>query len=209
MRMATAPVVISAAVEGDVDEAVAHRLVRHVDGQLGTVYGKGGKPSVLKNLKGYNNAGRYSPWFVLVDLDRGRDCAPLARAEWLPRPAPRLCFRIAVRDVEAWLMADAETLASYLSIARNNVPADTESLDSPKTTLVNLARRSRSKRIREDMVPRHGSGRQVGPAYVSRITEYVDTTWRPQIAARRADSLQRAIACLRRLVEDRDGGRGS
>ena len=207
--MAAAPVVISAAVEGDVDETVVHRLVRHVGGQLGTVYGKGGKPSVLKNLKGYNNAGRYSPWFVLVDLDRGRDCAPLARAEWLPRPAPRLCFRIAVRDVEAWLMADAETLAGYLEIARKKVPADTESLDSPKTTLVNLARRSRRKRIREDMVPRHGSGRQVGPAYVSRITEYVDTTWRPQIAARRADSLQRAIACLRRLVEGRDGGRSS
>ncbi len=207
--MNAAPVVISAAVEGGVDEAVARRLVRHVGGQPGAVYGKGGKPSVLNNLKGYNNAGRHSPWFVLVDLDRDRDCAPLARTEWLPQPAPRLCFRIAVRTVEAWLMADVETLASYLDIARNKVPADTESLESPKTTLVNLARRSRRRRIREDMAPRQDSGRQVGPAYESRIIEYVDTTWRPQIAARRADSLQRTIVCLRRLVEGRDGGQGS
>ena len=48
-------------------------------------------------------------------------------------------------------MADAETLAGYLEIARNKVPVDTESLDFPKTTLVNLARRSRRKRIREDV----------------------------------------------------------
>ena len=68
----------------------------------------------------------------------------------------------------------------------------------------------RRKRIREYMVPRHGSGRQTGPAYVSRLIEYVDTTWRPDVAARHADSLQRAITCLRRLVEGRrDGGRGS
>ena len=210
MRTDGTPVVISAAVEGEVDEAVARKLVCHVGGRLGTVYGKGGKPSVLKNLKGYDNAGRRSPWFVLVDLDRDRDCAPLARAKWLPRPASRLCFRIAVREVEAWVMADAETLAGYLGVARKKVPADTESLDFPKTALVNLARRSRRKRIREDMVPRHGSGRQAGPAYVSRLIEYVDTTWRPDVAARHADSLQRAIACLRRLVEGhRDGGQGS
>ena len=38
--MNAAPVVISAAVEGSVDEAVARRLVRHVGGQPGAVYGK-------------------------------------------------------------------------------------------------------------------------------------------------------------------------
>ena len=86
--MHAAPVVISAAVEGSVDEAVARRLVRHVDGQPGAVYGKGGKPSVLSNLKGYNNAGRRSPWFVLVDLDRDRDCAPLVGERRRFRKAP-------------------------------------------------------------------------------------------------------------------------
>lgn len=35
--MNVAPVVISAAVEGNVDEAVARRLVRHVGGQPGAV----------------------------------------------------------------------------------------------------------------------------------------------------------------------------
>ena len=38
--MSVVPVVISAAVEGSVDEAVARRLVRHVGDQPGAVYGK-------------------------------------------------------------------------------------------------------------------------------------------------------------------------
>ena len=46
MRTDAMPVVISAAVEGDVDEAVAHKLVRHVGGRLGTVYGKTWRPDV-------------------------------------------------------------------------------------------------------------------------------------------------------------------
>jgi len=86
LRTDAAPVVISAAVEGSVDEAVARRLVRHVGGQPGKVYGKGGKPSVLNNLEGYNNAGRHFPWFVLVDLDR--DCAPMVGERRRFRKAP-------------------------------------------------------------------------------------------------------------------------
>ena len=195
--------VISAAVEGPMDEAVVRRLICHVGGRVGVIYGKDGKASVLNKLKGYNNAGRHSLWIVLVDLDNDQDCAPLARAAWLPKPSPRLCFRIAVREVEAWLMADAETLADYLSIARSKVPANVESLNAPKAALVNLARGSRRKNIREDMVAREGSGRQVGVAYVSRLIEYVKTTWRPDVASQRADSLRRTIDCLRCLVEDR------
>ena len=182
------------------DEAVVHRLIRHVGGQLGTVYGKNGKAAVLDKLNGYSNAGRHSPWLVLIDLDNDTDCAPPARAAWLPETAPHLCFRIAVREVEAWLMADAETLAGYLSIARSRVPTNVESLDSPKTTLVNLARNSRSKIIRKEMVPRQGSGRQVGVAYASRLIEYVETMWQPAIAARNSESLYRAIRCLCRLA---------
>ena len=50
------------------------------------------------------------------------------------------------------------------------------------------------------MVPRDGSGRSVGPAYASRMIEYVEGFWRPEVAAHRADSLRRAIACVVRLV---------
>lgn len=199
--MPTDPVVI-AAVEGVVDEAVVRRLVAHVGAVPGDVYGKNGKPHLRQRINGYNNAARHTPWLVLVDLDSDADCAPILRQDWLPDPAPRLCFRVAVRQVEAWLMADPETLARYLGVARHRIPRDPEALPSAKIEMVNLARGSRRRAIREDMVPRRGSGRPVGPAYSSRLIEYVQRHWRPEVAARHADSLGRAIACLERLMED-------
>ena len=193
--------IISAAVEGDVDEAVVRSLVAHVDGQIGDVYGKNGKPALRQRIDDYNNAARYAPWVVLVDLDNDADCAPSIREEWVPVPAPNLCFRIAVREVEAWLMADVQTLARYLSVGLSRISADPETLERPKDAMVDLARRSRRNDIRKDMVPRQKSGRRVGPAYASRLIEYVRDHRQPDVAAERSESLQRAIHSLQWLVE--------
>ena len=195
-------IVISAAVEGDVDEAVARRLISAAGGRAGSVYGKSGKSALLNRIGGYNNAARNSPWIVLVDLNGDADCVPLVKSRWLPAPARWMCFRVAVRQVEAWLMADAETLAAYLGIARSRIPGEPEVLDNSKVELVNLARRSRKRNLRADLVPRERSGRVVGPAYSSRLIEYVETHWRPPIAANRSESLRRAMTCLERLIQD-------
>lgn len=194
-------VVVTAAVEGDVDEAVARRLARQVGAAIGDVYGKNGKSALRARVQAYNHAATYAPWLILADLDRDADCAPPFRAAWLPHPSRHLCFRVAVRQVEAWIMGDVETLAQFLRVSRATIPADPESIDNPKREIVNIARRSRLGGIRADLVPREGSGRTVGPAYTSRIIEYVETGWRPDVAASRSDSLRRAIACLQRLVE--------
>jgi len=198
----TGLVVVSAAVEGIVDEAVVRKLIVQAGGRPGTVYGKSGKPHLRRQIQGYNNAARHSPWIVLVDLDRDAECAPPLCGQWVPDPAQHLCFRVAVREIEAWLMADAETLASFLSVARSRLAADPERLLEPKTEMVNLARHSRRREIREDMVPRERSGRQVGLAYAARLMEYVETRWRPEVAAQGAESLRRAIACLRQLIQE-------
>jgi len=194
------PVLVSAAVEGLVDEAVVQRLIDHVGGVPGPVYGKNGKTALRSRVRGYNNAAQRAPWIVLVDLNGEYDCAPPLRSAWLRDAAPHLCFRVAVREVEAWLLADHESLAHFLRIAAARVPRQPETLDDPKRALVDLARTSRLRAMREDMVPREGSGRSIGPAYPSRVIEFVRNQWRPDVAARQADSLQRAIACLRRLT---------
>ena len=197
--MSVSPV-ISAAVEGIVDEAVVRRLITHVGGRPGDVYGKNGKKALLKKIAGYNNAARHAPWVVLVDLDLDADCAPPLTESWLPEPASRICFRIAVREIEAWLMGDAQTLSTYLSVAQSQISRVPESLEHPKDVMVNLARRSRRRDIRKDMVPRTNGGRPVGPAYSSRLAEYAENKWRPEVAAERSESLRRAICCLTRLV---------
>ena len=115
-----------------------------------------------------------------------------------------MCFRVAVREVEAWLLGDHEKLATFLGVAVSRIPRDPEAEMDPKTTMVELARRSRRREIREDMVPRPESGRDVGPAYASRLIEFVvggEVSWRLDVASRSSESLRRCLACMRRLVE--------
>ena len=194
---------ISGAVEGLVDEAVLRRLVEHVGALPGPIYGRNGKQDLKQRLHGYNQAAQLGPWLVLVDLNHDADCAPPLRQSWLPGPAPRMCFRVVVRMVEAWLLADREEIARLLAVAVAQIPSRPDELDDPKQTLVQLAQRSRRKGVREDMLPRVGSGRPTGPAYPSRLIEFATGPWRPDVAAASSDSLSR---CLRRL-KDLIGGR--
>ena len=108
-------------------------------------------------------------------------------------------YRVAVRAIEAWLLADAERLAEYLGISQALIPRFPDQDDHPKRTLVNLARRSRKRVIREEMIPRPGSGAQVGPGYLSCVQAFVSagsSIWRPQVAQERSDSLRRCLHAL-------------
>jgi hypothetical protein len=197
-------VAITGAVEGDLDEAVVRRLVQHVGARPGPVHGRSGKAHLLQRLNGYNQAAHVSPWIVLVDLNHDAECAPPLRTSWLPNAAPFMCFRIAVRTVEAWLIADHERVARFLGVGAARVPRNSESLADPKHTMVEIAQLSRRREIREDMVPRSGSGRLVGPAYTSRLIEFVADSgagWRPDVAAKSSDSLNRCLNCLRQLMK--------
>lgn len=202
--MATlSPLVISAAVEGLLDEAVVKRLILQVGAESGPVYGKNGKSSVRNKINGYNMAARFSPWLALVDLNHEAECAPPLKAAWLPNPAPLMCFRVAVREIEAWLLADRERFSSFFKIPLPIIPTNPESISDPKKEVVLLAAKSGQSEIHKDMVPRPESGRMVGPAYTSRLIEFVSNRkmgWRPEQAAKVSDSLRRCLAALGRLA---------
>ena len=202
-------VVISAAVEGLIDEAVVKRLIMEAGATVGPVYGKQGKKPLRAGVNGYNNAARRRPWIVLVDLDQDADCAPDFCRAWISEKSPKLCFRVAVREVEAWLLSDRESIARFLSVAMSRIPTDPELELNPKQTMVNLAAISKRRSVREDMVPRRGSGRSVGPAYTSRLMEFIQSPeplWRPNHAANHSQSLQRCMRCLEKLVQLEAGG---
>lgn len=197
-------VVVTGAAEGLVDAAVLRRLVSEAGAIPGSVHGGNGKMDLVHQLGSYNNAAHYAPWLVLVDLDDDAACAPAFRAICMPRPASKMCFRIAVREIESWLMADQERLARFLSVALSKIPLNPDAVANPKQTVVDIARKSRRKEIREDMVPRPGSGRKVGPAYASRLIEFASDEgngWRPLVAAGSSDSLRRCLERLGELVQ--------
>ena len=196
--------IFSGAVEGLVDEAVLRAVLRHVGLGAGGIYGKQGKPDIRDRIRGYNQAARHAPWVILVDLDHDAECAPDLLRSWLPHPSPYMNFRVAVRKIEAWLLADRERVANFLGVSVSKVPENPDGLDDPKQAMVSLASRSRRRDIRQDMVPRPESGRQVGPAYASRLIEFVNDplrSWRPALAAENSDSLRRFLSSLRRILK--------
>jgi hypothetical protein len=193
--------VVTVATEGLLDTAVVRRILRDLDLELGPVHGEKGKSSLDRNLRGYNNAARFAPWLVLRDLDRDAECPPELLPSLLASPAAMMRFRIAVRSVEAWLLADAKGIQRFLRIPEGSIPVNPETLTDAKQTIVNLARRSRSREIREDLIPSSGTTSRVGPAYTARLVEFAARGWRPRIAARGSSSLRRCIDSLEAWAE--------
>jgi hypothetical protein len=189
---------ISGAVEGPIDDAVVRRLIRDTEHEVDSIYFRNGKAGLLERLPGYNAAARLKPWLVLIDLNGDAECAASFIVEKLPSPAQQMLFRVAVRQIESWVLADREKVARFLRISQALVPRDPDSLENAKRALVNLARRSSSRAIQQDMVPTTGSARKVGVAYTARMIEFIEGAWSPDGAKSQSDSLRR---CLDRLQE--------
>jgi hypothetical protein len=102
-----------------------------------------------------------------------------------------------VRQIEAWIMADAERFAVFFRVRPAAMPVNPDLLPNAKQALLALIRHSRNATIRLDMLPREGSGAREGPAYSSRLIEFVKSSWRPKVAAGRSPSLRRCLDALR------------
>lgn len=184
----------NAVVEDLLSEIVLRRLAEHRFA-IGAVYGHEGVGYIAKRIGAFNHAARGGPWIVLADLD-SNPCAPGLIGRWLPNgPHPNLILRIAVREVEAWLLADAAAFAQTLGIPAHLVPLQPENLPDPKRTLVDTCRRSRRSELKRDVLPRHPSDAQ-GPGYNSRIGQFVQSAWRPEAARAAAPSLDRAMRAI-------------
>ena len=186
------------AVEGHLDEAVLTKILSSTGTHVLRAYGKRGKDYLRAKVHGYNAAARYGKWVVLVDLNQEAECAPPLVRAWLPTRNPNLHLRVVVHAVEAWLLADAEAIACFLKVPVAHIPANPEEEMKPKVTLINIARQSRDRSIREDVVPRPDSDSKEGPGYTSRLIEFVLRGWNPQRAAARSPSLKRTVASLSR-----------
>lgn len=188
-------------VEGRSDIAVLKAVAASLGVKLHTVFDKRGKPNVLKQLSGWNRSAQYSPWMVVVDLDVDYEQPGDAARAWLAQPAAYMSFTIAVREMEAWLLGDDARIARFLGVARSLIPEQPEDLRDPKLTLINLARKSNRRDIREGLVPRPGSGRSIGATYVSDISIFAEDHWRPNVAAASCPSLARFLKQTKQVAD--------
>jgi hypothetical protein len=182
--------------EGPVDAAIARRLIAAVGGEPGTDYltprGPRGKNALDQRIAGLLIAAEHGRRvLVLRDLD-AEPCAGPVVARLVHRPAPGFCLRLAVRAVEAWLLADHDGIARGLKVPRSSFPCLPDALADPKAALRHLVQQSRDAEIRRQC----GATPQVFGALTASLATEV---WDPQRAAARSPSLARALRRLRAL----------
>jgi hypothetical protein len=188
-------------VEGLMDEAAANRLIKEAGHTPGTCYGKRGFTYIKNKVRGFNNASVSSNYLVLVDhMDTGLTCPSEVVSRWVPHRRENLLFRVVVRELESWLLADRENLASFLAINTTKIPSNPEQLNDPKLALINLARSSRSKSIREALVPETGSTAQVGKLYNSEMVRFIREDWSITNARHISESLNKCYMHLEEIT---------
>jgi hypothetical protein len=194
--MSTIPV--NLAIEDELSEVVLRRVLTYLDRgySVGTAYRRGGYGFLRRTILGWNRAAKGIPFIVLTDLDM-YECPKALIAEWLQEPQnASLVFRIAVREIESWLLADSHNFARFLGISQDWIPEDPDCLLDPKAALIKLAQRSRSKEVRDRIVPKAGSTAKQGADYNGQLARFVLTDWNIEASGSRSPSLARALTTL-------------
>jgi len=182
------------AVEDAPGAAVATRLLADQRVDVAQVVGMRGNAYLRSKAAAFNRTATGFPVFMLTDLDNPKCCPSDLIAKWVVgRKHEDFLLRIAVVEVEAWIMADRYAFADFIRVPAGRVPAKPDDVPDPKQFLVNLARKSSSSKLRQDMVPADGSTAPVGPAYNPTITGFVRQRWCPSRAAESSPSLRRTI----------------
>ena len=165
--------------------------------RVGNSYLGNGFGYIKKGIKGFNAASVYTPFFVLTDLDTN-PCPVELMKSWL-KPQTRhqnLIFRIAVREVEAWILSDREGFAKFTGVGIQNIPLNPDLENDPKQTLFNLVKKSPKRKIKEQILPRNELVK-TGPEYNDCLIEYVLDIWDIDRAIQSSDSLKRALNHLK------------
>ncbi|HQO03366.1 MAG TPA: DUF4276 family protein [Spirochaetota bacterium] len=195
-------------VEDELSEVISRKIlgeyITGADVHVVTI-GRKGKGYIKKRINEFNNQDNDLPFFVLTDLDCVT-CAPELIQQWLKRPCRKnLVFRVAVREVEAWLLADSHGISNYLNMDHSYISKEVQypdNLSDPKHKLLSLVERSKKRNMISDIVKNDGSSLKQGPGYNTRLTDFVVNDWNMERARSNSDSFNRAINALRKLTRE-------
>lgn len=157
-----------------------------------------GVTKLKKDLARYVSLTRICPVLCVADTDGG--CASKLREQWLPNPPGQFLLRLAVTESESWLMADHEALAAFLDVPESRFPDLPDEIDDAKRTILNLARRSKKRMIRQEVISSRDTNKP-GNGYNLHLCDFVVRYWSPERAAQRSPSLARAMKRLTQLRE--------
>jgi hypothetical protein len=189
---------INLAVEDALSEAVLKEMLRQSQRpfSIGTCLNRGGYGYIKKIIPGLNNAAKGMPYFVLTDLDNA-ECPLSLISSWLTHQKhPNLIFRIAVKEVEAWLLADRDAFSNFLGISTDLIPENVDLIGDPKQFLINLARKSRNRTLRDAIVPLPNSTAKIGRDYNGQLVQFINQKWKVELAKVHSQSLEKAVNAI-------------
>ncbi|WP_293349985.1 MULTISPECIES: hypothetical protein [unclassified Microcoleus] len=189
---------INLVFEDVLSEAVLKQMLKQSQRpfSVGNCLNQRGYGKIKKIITGLNHAAKGMPYLVLTDLDNA-ECPLVILSEWLTQPKhPNLLFRIAVKEVEAWLLAHREGFAEFLGISVDLIPADVDKISDPKQVLINLAKKSKKRELREGIVPDRNSTAKIGKDYNGQLIQFVNQSWQVAPAQTNSRSLERAMNAL-------------
>ena len=193
----TIPILI--AVEDALSEAVLRAMFEQSSRTfaVGHCLGREGSGYLKNNMRKFNKAAIGIPFFVLTDLDQ-TDCPPTLINRWLTvQNHENLIFRIAVREIESWLLAHREAFASFLGIQKSQLPLSPDDLEDPKSFLLKLTKKSKKQSLKKAIVPAAGSTAKIGPDYNGVLISFVYNFWQVKEASKISPSLNRAFSAIK------------
>jgi hypothetical protein len=101
-----------------------------------------------------------------------------------------LVFRIAVREVESWVLADHQAMRQLVG-KKGVLPTQPDELPDPKQALLGLGKTA-PKSVRDDLIKTIDGQLRQGLGYNALLTHWINTAWSPERAAERSPSLARA-----------------
>ncbi|MBN1943796.1 MAG: hypothetical protein JW849_10935 [Phycisphaerae bacterium] len=154
-------------------------------------------PSFVNMAKG----GLYT--VSLADLDK-EPCAGALIRQWFKIPDKQpislpkeLIFRVAIREIESWIIADHNAWARFIGIPASNFSVTPDELRDPKLHLLNVIKRKGRKKFHKDMLPRGTAS--IGPLYNEKMCEFIQNKWNPERAQKNSPSLKRAIHAINNI----------
>ena len=190
---------VTLAVEDVLSDAVATKILESCGFEIAARLRQRGNTYLKQKAPELNRAAaRRRPVFLLTDLDSPKNCPLDLIQSWIKgSPKPGFFFRVAVMEVESWVLADRWAIAHFLSVPVSRIPQQTDEIADPKERIVLLARRSGSRTIREALVPAPESTTPVGNEYNARLIQFVRESWDLERAASVSPSLKRTLERLR------------
>lgn len=187
---------IGIATEDILSEAVVEKVISKLRSEFTITLRlrKGGFGYLKSNMKKFNKIAIRYPMVVVTDLDN-KTCPVDLISDWITFPmSPKLIFRVAVREIESWLLADTEAISSFLGINSSLCPRSPDELPDPKQKLLELVRRSKNRDIKNDILPSpKGTTSPVGLGYNVRMLDFVENYWDLNRASSKSESLKRML----------------